>query len=190
LRRQDLKDRDLILPPPKRGVYSIGIHIREPLEVRIRGRTCRLETGNYLYTGSALGVNNNLHTRIRRHLLSRKKAYWHIDQITNSRHSSVFFVVFSETDRKMECAVNKAASAFTKAETPLPGFGSSDCKAGCRSHLLRLREKDSLTEITRAYESLKLNPKTLGEKGKKPIEKRGKEAVGCENPRRTRSDEV
>ena len=187
MRRLDPKDGKLILPPPRRGVYSIGIQLREPLEVRIRGKPYRLEIGNYVYTGSALGAGNNLHTRIRRHLLGMKKEHWHLDQITNSRHTSISFVVFSETDRKMECIVNKAASEFAQAETPLPGFGSSDCRSGCKSHLLRLGEKDNLTDMIRAYESLGLNPKTLEVKREKLTGRREKNQVRIRRSQDARS---
>jgi len=178
-----------VLLPPRRGIYSIGIRLEEPMEVNIRGNLHRLESGTYVYTGSALGASSNLHTRIGRHLSGRKKRHWHIDQITSFKHASISFVVFSETEQKMECAVNKSIAASAQAEAPVPGFGSSDCRSGCRSHLLFLGQKSSFPKIVRAHRLAKLNPKALEVKGKESTERREKNQTREQTPMsRPRSD--
>lgn len=84
--------------------------------------------GMYIYTGSAL---RNFEARIRRHLSPVKKMRWHIDYLLTSPSVRVLEVRrFSDA----ECAVNQR----TQGSVPVPGFGASDCRSGCGSHLKRL----------------------------------------------------
>jgi len=84
--------------------------------------------GMYIYTGSAL---RNFEARIRRHLSPVKKMRWHIDYLLASPGVRVREVRrFSDA----ECAVNQR----TQGSVPVPGFGASDCRSGCGSHLKRL----------------------------------------------------
>jgi Uri superfamily endonuclease len=147
--------------PRESGVYSIGIEITYPIEVSIRTDSHELEAGTYVYTGSALGRSSNLHARISRHLTVGKKAHWHIDQITNSKHTSVFLIVFSKTSQREECRVNHAIAETSQGEAPIPGFGSSDCRSGCQSHLLFLKEKEVTPIIVEAFKRHGLTPKVL-----------------------------
>ena len=81
--------------------------------------------GQYVYTGSAL---RNIEARIRRHLSPVKKMHWHIDYLLVAPGVSVCEVKrFSEC----ECVVNRQ----TSGDITVPGFGASDCRAGCGSHL-------------------------------------------------------
>ncbi len=157
---------DLSLIPSRSGIYSIGIQLMEPLEVSVRKKPYRLEAGTYVYTGSALGKGSNLHARIARHLSEWKKTHWHIDQITNSVHASILFIVFSETSQKEECNVNKSIAEITQARVPAPGFGSSDCRSECQSHLLLLGKEGVMTRVVKAYELSGLNARALGLKDK------------------------
>lgn len=155
------KHQGLSLVPRERGVYSIGIQLTNPIKVRILANSHRLEVGTYVYTGSALGRSSNLHARISRHLSVGKIVHWHIDQITNSEHASVFLIVFSKTSQKEECGVNQAITEIARGEVPVPGFGSSDCRSGCESHLIFLKDKEIIPTIVEAYRNQGLTPKVL-----------------------------
>ena len=84
--------------------------------------------GLYCYTGSAL---RNFEARVRRHLSPAKKMHWHIDYLLAAPGVRICEVKrFCEE----ECAVNRR----TAGDVPVPGFGASDCRAGCGSHLKRV----------------------------------------------------
>ena len=81
--------------------------------------------GKYVYTGSG---KRNLDARLRRHFLKEKKLHWHIDYFLNCKHMEIFKVIKSNLD---ECDLNQKLNGKILAK----GFGSSDCKQFCISHL-------------------------------------------------------
>jgi len=109
--------------------YQLLIEISHPLTVVI-GRLGRFDfpAGNYAYTGSA---RRNFEARIARHCSASKKLHWHIDYLLSApgvRIREVLRYVDAE------CLVNQR----TGGELTVPGFGSSDCRSSCGSHLKRL----------------------------------------------------
>jgi Uri superfamily endonuclease len=111
--------------------YQLLIEVTRPVRVVV-GRLGEFEfpAGLYCYTGSAL---RNIEARIRRHLSSAKKLHWHIDYLL-----AVPGVRIREVKRfaEDECRINRRAVG----EIPAPGFGASDCRAGCGSHLKRVSQ--------------------------------------------------
>lgn len=81
--------------------------------------------GRYVYTGSA---RRNLEACIAKHLRSEKTLRWHIDYLLTAPGMRVFEV---RRSRRAECALNRTAAGTSL----VPGFGASDCRAGCGSHL-------------------------------------------------------
>lgn len=81
--------------------------------------------GRYVYTGSA---RRNLAARINRHLSRDKRLRWHIDYLLMAELAEVVGVRLFEDG---ECAVNQATAGVIVA----PGFGATDCRSGCGSHL-------------------------------------------------------
>lgn len=81
--------------------------------------------GRYVYTGSA---KRNFEARIARHLRADKALRWHIDYLLAAPGVRVVGVRRSSRD---ECALNAA----TGGRVLVAGFGASDCRAGCGSHL-------------------------------------------------------
>jgi Uri superfamily endonuclease len=109
------------------------IEVAEPVRVTV-GRLGEFEfpAGLYGYTGSAL---RNLEARVRRHLSPVKKMRWHIDYLLAAPGVRICEVRrFGEA----ECVINRQ----TVGEVPVPGFGASDCRAGCGSHLKRLSGRE------------------------------------------------
>ena len=114
--------------PPAR-TYQLLIELPAPVRVRI-GRLGEFDfpAGRYIYTGSAL---RNFEARIRRHLSPVKKMHWHVDYLLAASGVRVRELArFAEA----ECAVNQR----TMGEILFPGFGASDCRSGCGSHLKRI----------------------------------------------------
>lgn len=86
-----------------------------------------LAAGTYIYTGSA---RRNPAARVARHLAREKRLRWHVDWLLAHPAARVTEVRWFTG---AECAVNRA----TPGELPVPGFGASDCRAGCGAHLKR-----------------------------------------------------
>jgi Uri superfamily endonuclease len=115
--------------PAVATTYQIFITLDMPVRVRV-GRLGEIPfpAGHYVYTGSA---RRAMAARLRRHLSRDKPLRWHIDYLLASPHATVVDVqLFFEP----ECAVNQR----TPGTIPAPGFGASDCRAGCGSHLKQL----------------------------------------------------
>ena len=115
-------------PKPLQGCRSYQLLIEVKCHVRcIIGRLGAFDfpAGRYTYTGSA---RRGFEARITRHLRRKKAMRWHIDFLLGAPSVKITQVIRSRGD---ECRLNQASPGCILA----PGFGSSDCKAGCRSHL-------------------------------------------------------
>lgn len=111
---------------PSIVTYQLSICLRQAQTVTV-GHLGRFElpAGNYIYTGSA---RRNLVSRVRRHLRKEKPLRWHIDYLLALGEVYVMDIQLSD---RAECEWNKNS----RGEVLVPGFGASDCKAGCVSHL-------------------------------------------------------
>ena len=115
--------------PAAPGAYLLQIDLAEPLLVRMAGKFCaELSAGRYFYCGSANGPGG-LRSRLARHMRRGKSVHWHIDQLTERDTVTGAWIVRNGR----ECDL---VAMLVLLETPIPGFGSSDC-THCRSHLLR-----------------------------------------------------
>lgn len=106
--------------------YQLLIEVREPLDIEVgRLGRCHFAAGRYIYTGSA---KRNFEARIARHLRKDKKPHWHIDHLLTQASVAVVDVRrYSEA----ECDINQRQPGAI----PLSGFGASDCRERCDSHL-------------------------------------------------------
>lgn len=112
--------------PERACTYQLFITLDRPCIVDVgRLGRFRFPAGQYVYTGSA---RRNLVARLRRHLARTKTLRWHIDYLLARPGARVECIQLSTAS---ECRLNQQVSG----ELPVPGFGSSDCRAGCGSHL-------------------------------------------------------
>lgn len=111
----------------KSGVYLLLVDLPEGGEIRAGslGRF-RFRPGIYCYVGSGM---NGLDKRVERHRSGDKKKHWHIDYFLS--RGDIVASIKLRSKRKMECGLNGLVSGLS-AETPVKGFGSSDC--GCEAH--------------------------------------------------------
>lgn len=109
--------------------YQLVIDVADPLSIDV-GRLGRLSFAacRYIYTGSA---KRNIEARIARHLRRDKTLRWHIDYLLTAPGVTVLEVRRSDID---ECALNQA----TEGNVVVKGFGATDCRRGCGSHLKRV----------------------------------------------------
>jgi Uri superfamily endonuclease len=108
------------------STYQLVIEVDRELTVAVgRYGPVDFPAGRYLYTGSA---RRNFEARIARHLRAEKTLRWHIDYLLAAPGVRVLQV---KRSRRGECDLNRAS----RGQVIVPGFGASDCRAGCGSHL-------------------------------------------------------
>jgi Uri superfamily endonuclease len=114
--------------------YQLLIEVTRPVSANVgRLGRCDFPAGRYVYTGSA---TRNLEARIARHLSAEKKLHWHIDYLLTQVGVNVVGV---RRYGEIECDINRAMPG----EVLIPGFGATDCRAGCGSHLKYLGQSAS-----------------------------------------------
>jgi len=119
------------------GTYTLLLHAEKQVTVTTGslGKQ-RFPAGYYSYTGSAMGKGASLKNRIARHLKKEKRCFWHIDYLLENENVSVEAVVAAESSQKMECEMNQHIRRDIGAKVQIKGFGASDCRRNCGSHLL------------------------------------------------------
>ena len=124
---------DVIALPVDPGAYLLLIGLANPVSLSLpRLPAAKLNPGQYVYAGSARGPGG-IRARLARHLRQGKKRHWHVDHLTESAAALAAFPV----PNGKECALVRALVESGGYDTPLPGFGSSDCRR-CASHLLQV----------------------------------------------------
>ncbi len=117
--------------PDGPGAYLLLLHLPDGLLMPGgRHAGARLPAGWTLYAGSARGAGG-LRARVSRHLRRDKPKRWHADWITPEARSA-FAMCFMD---RGECDIVAALSSTGWFDFPVPGLGSSDCRA-CVSHVL------------------------------------------------------
>ncbi|MFP4116903.1 MAG: GIY-YIG nuclease family protein [Candidatus Aenigmatarchaeota archaeon] len=110
-----------------KGSYILFLRLDEKGKIDIgRLGSFHFKSGLYLYVGSGM---NNLDKRVERHLSNNKKKHWHIDYFLEE--GEVVGTVKFRTKQDIECKLNGIVSEICE-ETPVEGFGSSDCS--CEAH--------------------------------------------------------
>ena len=112
--------------------YQLLIKIKTNISVQI-GQLGRFDfpAGYYVYTGSA---RRNMEARLRRHRSKNKKLRWHIDYLLNHPAAEIIDTRTAVTD---ECRWNQSVKGIIIAK----GFGASDCRQNCGSHLKKITEE-------------------------------------------------
>ncbi|WP_018954792.1 GIY-YIG nuclease family protein [Thioalkalivibrio sulfidiphilus] len=112
------------------ATYQLLIVVDEAVSVRVgQLGEFAFAPGYYVYTGSA---RRGMKARLKRHLARDKRLRWHIDYLLANPHVTVVDVQILD---QPECEVNQ----YITGTIPVPGFGASDCTAGCGAHLFEVR---------------------------------------------------
>ncbi len=140
--------------PSLKGVYLIVTYLDSDtqLDIASLGRF-KLRKGYYIYAGSAKGPGG-LKARIRRHLRKEKKKHWHIDYLLEK--TKVKIIAYNISSTVSECEL--VAKLVNKGIQPvITGFGASDCKGKCLSHLLYVYDlRELLKHIMKLNIKLKI----------------------------------
>ena len=131
--------------PSKKGNYLLVFRLEEKTRKNMRRfKNVILEPGYYLYCGSAHG-SGGLKGRVTRHLTGSFKKFWHIDFLKECLR--LFEVWCQVNSEKNECSFCQFLCNQMGGEIPIKGFGSSDCKNKCESHLVRFQQKTNLNHV-------------------------------------------
>jgi Uri superfamily endonuclease len=138
---------------PAKGTYTLIVFLSKEVRLKVgKLGTQRFPAGYYAYTGSALGTGaSSPKQRVTRHLEKRKQKFWHIDFLLAHENATVTAVIAAQTDRKAECNMNLFVKKKLEAKIPVVGFGSSDCKQNCESHLLYFGEENIKSQVVALY---------------------------------------
>ena len=115
----------------RKGAYLLLLRLAAPAEIDLRGTALTLAPGWYVYAGSARG-GGGIGARTARHLRKQKPIRWHIDTLTTR---AVEMSALAVPDGA-ECDLVARLLQSGQFETPVKGFGSSDCRR-CAAHLLK-----------------------------------------------------
>ena len=126
------------------GIYVLVIQVEEDIEAKVGALGRKTFTkGFYAYVGS---VQTNMGQRIKRHLASKKRRFWHIDYLLDNPKTKIIKVLFKEGDKTEEC---KTASYLSEKGELIASFGCSDCK--CKSHLFHVENFRFLLGTMRVF---------------------------------------
>jgi Uri superfamily endonuclease len=127
-----------------KGIYVLIIRVAEDISVNVGalGRTV-FPKGLYAYVGSA---QTNMEQRVKRHLRSEKRKFWHIDYLLDNSATKIVTVFFKEVAKAEEC---KTAKFIGERSEPVAGFGCSDCN--CKSHLFHMENYKFIQETMQVF---------------------------------------
>lgn len=117
------------------GRYLLFFQVVQPIQVTIgKLGKYRLPAGWYVYAGKH---RQAVRPRVCRHLKPVKQKHWHIDYLT-TREEVTGRHAWWESHTADECGLVRMILENYDAGVIVPGFGSSDCREGCASHLIYL----------------------------------------------------
>jgi len=100
-----------------------------------------------------------LENRIARHFRSEKTIHWHIDHLLKS-DTKIRSSIWSESSEPVECDIAKSIEQMDDIYLGPKGFGASDCKNKCFTHLYQSKIESGLEEkIIGVFTKLNLKPK-------------------------------
>jgi Uri superfamily endonuclease len=128
----------------KKGIYILMFYLGKNIKIRIgKLGTKYFLKGHYAYIGSARGsTSSSLPNRIGRHLNKNKKKHWHIDFLLANKNTQIEKLITIFTTENIECKINALLKKKLEAMVPVKGFGTSDCRQNCQSHLLYVCRKE------------------------------------------------
>ena len=122
---------------PQPGTYALVLSAKANGLVHVgRLGSLRLQSGFYLYVGSALG-SGGIRARLTHHLKTASRPHWHIDYLR--LHTTLEEVWYCHDRASWEHQWARHLGTQPGVSIPLAGFGASDCH--CKSHLYFFRSR-------------------------------------------------
>jgi Uri superfamily endonuclease len=129
--------------PARGGAYVLHLDVKGTVTLRAGAiGTITLTPGRYVYVGSA---RKSIESRVARHQrLAKAKAgklHWHIDYLLT--HPGIELIGRDSYAGYGECDIAQRIASLQGSSVPVPHFGASDCRSGCRAHLFRVGKTSS-----------------------------------------------
>lgn len=117
--------------PKAAGTYVLCLKLNDTSQIKIgKLGAFDFKKGFYFYVGSAFGPGG-IQARCGHHIKISDKPRWHIDYLR--KHCVLEDIIYSDEPHHLEHQWASMISSIESIETPVAGFGSSDCK--CPGHL-------------------------------------------------------
>ncbi len=121
------------------GAYQLVIRLARRAEIEAGRLGCHLlKAGTYVYVGSA---RRGLRQRVARHQrlaeMKQGRCHWHVDRLL--LHPASRLLRTEIFDGAEECVLSKKLGRRPGVTVPIPGFGATDCRHGCKAHLYRVK---------------------------------------------------
>ena len=131
-----------------KGAYALVIKVESPLELHIGSLGLfSFKKGFWIYVGSAMGDGStSLAHRLARHFRKEKKKHWHIDYLLEAG-AKLQSAVWAQSDSPKECSISRRLGQINEVTRGPQGFGSTDCHAGCGTHLFHYKGKDDIEKV-------------------------------------------
>ncbi|MBN2497350.1 MAG: GIY-YIG nuclease family protein [Deltaproteobacteria bacterium] len=122
----------------RQGTYALLLRIPKACRLRVGSLgLLRFASGLWVYVGSALGRGStSLGHRLCRHFSRSGRRHWHIDYLLASAALPIN-AVWLESPARLECALAEALRERPDFQPGPAGFGATDCRGHCQTHLLR-----------------------------------------------------
>ena len=134
------------------GTYALLLSTASDAEIRVgRHGDMRLQSGLYIYVGSAFGPGG-VRARVSHHLRDSPRPHWHIDYLRP--HATIEEVWLCHGRKRREHSWARFLSSMPGVSVPMLGFGSSDC--GCGAHLFFFKSdatRDRILDALSAQEA-------------------------------------
>jgi Uri superfamily endonuclease len=125
------------------GTYALILRSRSKATTRVgRWGQIKLETGYYIYVGSAFGPGG-VQARVLRHCRKNKSTHWHIDYLREFLNPVGAW--YSQDRERLEHSWARFFSDRSGISS-IQRFGCSDCK--CNSHLFFTSKKPNLNHFS------------------------------------------
>ena len=135
-----------------KGAYLLIMEIKQTVTIQIKSLgSVSFAPGEWVYVGSGMGNGStSIENRLLRHFRDDKKIYWHIDYLL-SAGAMVTKALGIESQKHVECLLARTLSDHDNFLPGPRGFGSSDCRKGCGTHIYHYQGKqpigDSLRQV-------------------------------------------
>lgn len=147
------------LLPASAGTYALHLYLSDTQDIaHAHFGSITLTRGWYVYFGSAFGPGG-IRARVSRHLRQNSKLHWHIDWLLP--HAHIRGIWHNTSPIHYECAWCHIIARMSFASIPVVGFGSSDCKDSCKSHLVAIGQSPHALAITRALRTVSASTSTV-----------------------------
>jgi Uri superfamily endonuclease len=138
------------------GAYVLCLEIEQPLILAVGSLgMVSIPSGHYAYVGSA---RQGVAARVARHRrlaeLKSGKIHWHIDYLLTNPHVRWDGEIVG--DDAVECTISRRIASIPGVRALIPGFGASDCRAGCAAHLYLLPKSLRCSDLAQSLKDCKL----------------------------------